>query len=709
MKASGLLAQRYKGWELGDSAQLLTTLVIGDAVLDDRSDPLSGPAALLTGLESARLDWSGVGGMPDAPYSLAFGDVYFSRQDGRAETEHVFILGNQLPERFASWQETRPFVIGETGFGTGLNMLCAWACFDTYAPPGARLHLVSTEKHPLAQEDLRRALAAWPEFVERARALVNQWPEPVRGVHRLILSERVILDLHLGDSAEYLTHLDGRVDAWFLDGFAPSKNPDMWQPALFEAMATHSHPSATLATFTCAGIVKRGLKTAGFEWTKAPGFGRKREMLRGHIATPPPDISRQRAPWFTPPSHQPARHVAIIGAGLAGASTAEALARRGVQVTLIDRQAPGAGASGNRQGALYVKLAAETNLQSRFYLAGLLYTRRLLKRLDPERQLWDDCGVLQLAMSDKEARRQATFLRNHALPQSVVEGISAEQASQRAGVSLTWGGLDYPAAGWVRLASLCQRLAECPGIVFRQASIATLERHDTGWSLELADGSSLAADQIVVANAWQAPDFSPLEWLPLKPIRGQVSELHLPPDASIASLKRVVCAGGYVLPMLKGVQSFGATFTPGDKDRELRESDHGANVREFEHMLPAYTEALRAEGVEFDPGRLSGRASLRAASPDKSPYAGPVPDAPAWRKDYAPLQKNARRAPAIAGQHHPGLWISAAHGSRGLASAPLCAEVLASRICDEPMPLEQELVDHLHPGRRLIADIMRGG
>nr|WP_227369174.1 bifunctional tRNA (5-methylaminomethyl-2-thiouridine)(34)-methyltransferase MnmD/FAD-dependent 5-carboxymethylaminomethyl-2-thiouridine(34) oxidoreductase MnmC [Halomonas sp. M20] len=663
----------------------------------------------MTELESARLNWAGADGMPDAPYSLAFDDVYFSRQDGRAETEHVFIQGNQLPERFAGWQSTRPFVIGETGFGTGLNMLCAWACFDTHAPEGARLHLVSTEKHPLTQGDLKRALTAWPEFAERARALVNQWPEPVRGVHRLILSNRVTLDLHLGDSVECLTHLDGCVDAWFLDGFAPSKNPDMWQPALFQAMAHRSHPEATFATFTCAGIVKRGLKAAGFAWMKAPGFGRKREMLRGHIAVPSSDSLRQHTPWFTPPSHQPARHVAIVGAGLAGASTAEALARRGVRITLIDREVPGTGASGNRQGALYVKLAAETNLQSRFYLAGLLYTRRLLERLDPERWLWNDCGVLQLAMTDKEARRQATFLRNHALPASLVEGVTPAQASQRAGVALTHGGLDYPRAGWVRPAALCQRLAAHADIVFRQAEVVTLEHHDAGWRLGLADGNSLSVDQVVVANAWQAPDFSPLEWLPLKPIRGQVSELQLPSDASIASLTRVICAGGYALPVLEGIQTFGATFAPGDTQSDLREADNATNLGEFERMLPAYTQELRANDVEFEPARLQGRASLRAASPDKSPYAGPAPDALAWRRDYAALQKNARRAPAVAGQHHPGLWISAAHGSRGLASAPLCAEVLASRICNEPMPLERELVDHLHPGRRLIAEIIRGG
>lgn len=665
----------------------------------------SYPLPPLAALESATLDWR-QDDTGEAPHSTRYEDVYFSRQDGRAETEHVFIQHNHLPERFATWQASRPFVIGETGFGTGLNMLCAWACFDRHAPGEARLHLVSTEKHPLTRSDLQRALAVWPDFAERAHVLVEQWPEPVVGVHRLVLDKRVTLDLHFGDSAERLSRLDGRVDAWFLDGFAPAKNPDMWQPDLFEAMAARSHPGATFATFTCAGFVKRGLKAAGFTWEKVPGFGRKREMLRGRIDTPLTDASRQATPWFMPPAVLPARHVAVIGAGLAGSSLAEALARRGVQVTLIDRQRPGAGASGNRQGALYVKLAAETNLQSRFYLAGLLYTQRWLKRLDPHRDLWQDTGVLQLAMNDKEVQRQTRFVANHPLPASLVEQVDAQTASERAGTRLEHGGLDYPAAGWVRPAALCQRLAASVGIHFRQGNVISLARGAEGWQLVLDDGEALIADQVVVATAWQALQFSQLDWLPLRPIRGQVSEL--PVLADIPPLTRVVCAGGYAPPPVDNRQCLGATFAPGETATDLREADHAANLAELRHMLPAYAAALTEASDVANPASISGRVGLRAASPDKSPYAGPVPVSERWLTDYASLGKDARRIPPTPGPHHPGLWVCAAHGSRGLASAPLCAEVIASRICNEPQPLERELADHLHPGRRLIADLVRG-
>ncbi len=664
----------------------------------------------LTGLETASLDWSTDEAGDAAPLSARFGDVYFSRHDGRAETEHVFLAGNDLARRFANWAHARPFIVGETGFGTGLNMLCAWACFDTHAPASARLHLVSTERYPLARDDLARALGAWPDLASRAGALLRQWPEPVAGVHRLELDARVTLDLHFGDAAERLALLEGRVDAWFLDGFAPSKNPDMWRPELFAALAARSHPGASFATFTCAGVVKRGLAAAGFAWRKVPGYGRKREMLVGEIAKPASDadaMRRRATPWFVPPAPRPVRHVAVIGAGIAGASMARALARRGIDVSLLDREAPGAGGSGNRQGALYVKLAAEPNDQSRAYLAGLQYSLRWLERLDPDHRLWSPSGLLQLAMNEREQARQTRFLATQRLPRTLLTDVDATEASGLAGVPVAYAGLSYPSAGWVRPAALCEFLSTAPGIVFRRAEVTALTTTAAGWRLALSNGGSLEADQVVIANAVAANRFAQTARLPLQAVRGQVSELRLPKEAP--TLTRVVCGGGYVSPPLDGVLTFGATFQPYEAETDLRMADHAANLAELERGLPALAQLLRDVGVAFEPTACTGRAGVRAASPDKSPYAGPVPDADAWRRDYAALGKDATRIPNIPGRHHPGLWISAAHGSRGLASAPLCAELIASRMCDEPLPLEWPLADHLHPGRRVVRDIVRGG
>jgi len=670
---------------------------------------VSRPSAALpplTGLASPDLSWHQDENGSIGPVSTQFDDVYFSRHDGRAETEHVFIHGNDLPRRLAAWTHQRPFVVGESGFGTGLNMLCAWACFETHAPPQARLHLVSTERFPLLRDDLARALSAWPELATHAERLVQQWPEPVAGVHRLLLDERVTLDLHFGDAAERIALLDGQIDAWFLDGFAPAKNPEMWRPELFSALASASRPGATFATFTCAGIVKRGLAAAGFAWRKAPGYGRKREMLRGEISLPPPNERRQATPWFTPPDVKIPQHVAVIGAGIAGATAAAALARRGIAVTLIDRFDRARLEPTHLQGALYVKLAADTNLQSRFYLAGLLHSRRWLAQLDPHHTLWQPSGVLQLGTSEKEQARQASFLANHALPESVVRGLDSTAASAAAGIEVNTPALDYPNAGWVKPIELCAHLATTPGVAFHQGEVKALHAVATGWALTLASGTIIEADQVVIASASEASSYAETAALPLQPVRGQISQLTLP--AGAPPLGRVVCAGGYVPPAADGVLNFGATFHPGEVDPHEREADHAANLAELERGLPALVSALCSAGAKLTPERLTGRTGIRAASPDKTPYAGPVPDAEAWRNDYASLAKDATRIPAIPGRHYPGLWLSTAHGSRGLSSAPLCAEVIASRICDEPLPLEWPLVDHLHPGRRIIRDLVRG-
>ncbi|CAM3474983.1 MAG: bifunctional tRNA (5-methylaminomethyl-2-thiouridine)(34)-methyltransferase MnmD/FAD-dependent 5-carboxymethylaminomethyl-2-thiouridine(34) oxidoreductase MnmC [Halomonas sp.] len=668
---------------------------------------------LLAALTTPTLTWNEDG----APRSAAFDDIYFTRGDGRAETEHVFLGANHLPERFASWTLARPFVIGETGFGTGLNMLCAWACFEQHAPPNARLHLLSTEKYPFDRLALERALAVWPSLAAYTQVLCAQWPAAVSGIHRLHLTERVTLDLHFGDTTERLEQLDGQVDAWFLDGFAPSKNPDMWHPALFNAMAARSRPGATFATFTCAGIVKRGLKAAGFHWQKVPGYGRKREMLAGSIESPPSDQRREKTPWFTPPSIEVAKHVAIIGAGLAGSSVAAALARRGVQVTVIEREAPGAGGSGNRQGALYVKLAAETNHQSRVYLAGLLYSQRWLAQQRCTQPLsasplWQPCGVIQLASGDKEALRQQRFIEQHPLPSEVVSAMQNPALTDTAALTIDAShGLFYSQAGWVRPKALCEHLLSHSNITLLQGDVASFDRKDAacasgqGWQLHLADGRIVEADQVVVASAHLANRFAQTLALPLQSVRGQVSEINLPEQ--VAGPSRVICAGGYVAPALDGVLTFGASFVPNNATTDVSAADHQRNIDELRQTLPALVAELEQAGSNLSPENLQGRAAVRAASPDKSPYAGPVPVADTWRADYCVLSKDATRVPDKRGEHHRGLWITTAHGSRGLASAPLCAELIASRLCDEPMPLEVPLVDHLHPGRRIISAIIR--
>ncbi|ODC04122.1 hypothetical protein BFW38_11895 [Terasakiispira papahanaumokuakeensis] len=656
----------------------------------------------LQGLAHASLDWQAQG-----PIARDYQDVYFSRDDGQAETRYVFIEQNLLPQRLAQWQQKRAFVIGETGFGTGLNLLCAWQALLDYAPPGTRLHFISVERHPLSHVDLSQALTSHPNLAPLAARLLAQYPEAVSGVHRLQLSERVSVDLLLGEAAEMLSLVNGPVDSWFLDGFAPAKNPQMWSSDLFQALARLSHPETHFATFTAAGVVKRGLKAVGFEVRKVAGFGHKRDMLRGQFrACHWPHPEYRQTPWLTPHPSTALGRIVIIGAGLAGLSTAEALTRRGYCVTILDAEGPGAGGSGNRQGALYIKLAVETNLQSRFYLNGLQYSRRWLTFLDPQQQFWQDSGVLQLAMTEKEQQRQARFIERHPnLPPNLLRSVTAAEASERAGLSLSHGGLWYGQAGWVRPGALCQWLCQHPGIDYQQGQVIDLQRGPHDWQLRLSDQRQLNADTVIVATAAAARTLPGLDWLPTKAIRGQVSHGRLT-DAT-PTPQCVICAGGYVSPSLEHQLCFGATFNLHESSPHLRVQDHQYNLEELAATLPDTAKALIDQGQTAE--QLEGRVAFRCASPDYSPIVGQAPDIDDWQQGYAVMGQDATRIPPHEGKRLPGLWLNLGHGSRGLASTPLAAELLASQLCGEPWPMESALAHHLDPGRLVIRQIIRQG
>ncbi len=215
--------------------------------------------------------------------SVQFDDVYFSAEDGLAETHHVFLKGNDLPARWQGAGEGKArFVVAETGFGTGLNFLATWKLFEETAEAGQALDFISFEKFPLSVAEIGEALLPWmDEFEGRVEAMLALYPLRVPGFHRLVLSERVTLTLVFDDVNEAMAQVERKVDCWFLDGFKPASNPGMWSEAVFVQMARLSKKGARFATFTSAGFVKRGLREVGFDVRKVPGFGSKWAMLVG--------------------------------------------------------------------------------------------------------------------------------------------------------------------------------------------------------------------------------------------------------------------------------------------------------------------------------------------------------------------------------------------------------------------------------------------
>jgi tRNA 5-methylaminomethyl-2-thiouridine biosynthesis bifunctional protein len=652
-------------------------------------------------LRHASIDWS-----QDTPFARDFDDIYFSRDGGADEAIHVFLRQNRLPERFSTLQAGNGFTVVETGFGTGLNWLATMDLWQRQASPGW-LHYVSVEKLPLAPADLLRAHACWPAFTAFANALQHRYPPLVAGFHRLVFPEwRSTLTLFFGDIADFLPRLEARADAWFLDGFAPDRNPEMWTPALFTGMASLSKPGATFATFTAAGSVRRGLAGAGFAVSKVPGHGRKREMLSGSLALRQaaleirPDRGVAAKPWLQRLQPELAeRHACVIGAGIAGAQTAHRLALRGWKVTVLERGLPAQGASGNPGAVLYPRLAPPAQALDNFRQAAWLLAIRELELLPPEDSPWHRCGLLQLLTGNHA--EDAEKLPHANLPAALVERLCPEEASRRAGLPLQVDALWYPLAGWLAPEAHIQQLLRAPGITLRtQCAADRLERSGALWHVLGREGEVLAVCPVViVASAHEAMNLKAFAHLPLQAVRGQVSSPRATPGS--LPLATLLCHDGYMTPALPdGRHCLGATFQPGRHDTIVLTADHEENRAQLREASPALADSLEPVAA------WTGRAAVRCQSPDYLPVLGPIPDRDAFLQAYAGLSDGKVMAypglPVL-----PGLYANLAHGSQGFSQAALAAEILAAELDGEPFPVSRKVLDSLHPSRFWIREIRR--
>lgn len=623
-------------------------------------------------LEPAHLKFS-----PDGtPWSDVYGDIYHSSSGGPDQARHVFLGGNQLPRR---WQDKERFVILETGFGLGLNFLTTWAAFRQNPGTCTRLHFVSVEKHPFHSHDLRQAQAAWPEFAPFSEALLQQWPLLTPGIHRLFLDEgRVVLTLVFGDAREKLRRLELRADAFYLDGFSPAKNPELWDEDICRAIARIAAPGATLATWSVSGSLREALKANEFSLEKQPGFAEKREMLVGHYQ------SRKPNP-YPAPTH---RRTLVIGAGVAGTSIANALAGRNWDVEVLERgSGPGQGASGNQAGVFRPLPSVDDNYLFRLTRAGFLAARTHLENLaakgHPVR--WGKTGALHLARDNEHELAQARAVETLGLPPEFIQYLNQEEASALLGWPTAHGGWYFPEGGWVQPPSLCHaNLQAFPERIHTRydCSVADIRYQDGEWHALDAQGKTLAAaPHLVMASGIEAPRFSPFAWLPQRPARGQTS---LIPECAIPPLKMLVCGQGYITPAVDGLRVAGASFEMDDLETDIRTKERQENINKINTMLPGLIPDIVQD-------TLSGRVGFRPMSPDRLPIVGPMPEASSETGT-----RKMRHVPAL-----PGLWCMQGFGTRGIVWSALMADFLASRMEGEPLPLENDLIRAISPERFL--------
>jgi tRNA 5-methylaminomethyl-2-thiouridine biosynthesis bifunctional protein len=573
-----------------------------------------------------------------APRSPRFDDVYYSSAGGLAEARLVFLEGCDLPR---AWSGRSRFVVGELGFGTGLNILALLDLWRRTRPPGAHLHVFSVEAFPMPAQDARRALAPWPPLADLAEQLLAAWPRRARGFHRLDLAGLgATLDLAVMDAAEALQAWTGQADAWFLDGFSPSRNPAMWTSQVLAGVARRSGPGARLATFTVAGAVRRDLQAQGFQVEKRPGFAAKRERLEAWLPATP----RELAP-------KP-RRVVIIGGGIAGASLARAFRALAVNPCLIEASAVGAGASGNAAALVMPRLDAGDGP------IGALYAQALARAAD----LYDQTpaaviarGADQIEVGPKDPSRFDRIARSDLFEAGAVERLAPPGVAARLAEPSTVGGLAFRDARVVEPAAVLDAWLE--GVDLLIGQVAAIAPVDSQWRLMDADHREIArADVVCLACGLDASRLAPD--IALAALRGQVSLADRSPPSP-------VIGGGYAIPTRQGLL-FGATHDRDDADSAVRSEDHRRNLALLAGVLPALASRLAVADV-------TGRAGVRAVTPDFLPLAGPL-------------------AP-------PGLFILSGLGSRGFCAAPLLAEHVAALALGAPSPLPVALAEIVHPGR----------
>lgn len=613
-------------------------------------------------VDFAELDFS----QPGQPRSRLFNDLYFSQQGALAESEHVFLTMNDLPHRWR--QHPRSFfTIGETGFGAGINFLVAWEAFRAQNSL-QRLHFVSAERYPIHPEQLAAILRPLQDQLSGVPALLTAYQHLVPGWNRISF-KNAELTLWIGDAKAGFEDFNGRVDAWFLDGFSPACNPDLWSPQLFSALAQASHGETTFATYSVARAVREGLAAAGFSWTKQPGFGLKQHCLSGYFT----GREGPMKPCLGWPRPKPVTtsQIAIVGGGLAAAELVNSALRRDLEVTVI---APQQHPLGNIQGAVYARPGLEADPNTQWYASALSYRLRRWQQVGAN---WPggQTGLLQLMPPERWRKIQDHF-DQHPFAQ-LCQPISADAASQFAGTAIHRPALWFATSGWISIQDYI--VQQCQQVRRLETWVQSMHHDGSRWQLVDAEGQQHLFEQVILATGANTAQWEPCRHLPIQSVRGQITAID-----GTQGPNCVICGDRYATPNTpSGRWHVGSTFQPNQTEVKARPADRLANGQALLTLAPDIYPA-------FASGQHSDAVGVRAASPDRLPIAGPL---------VQPAAATAHPWQWHRLHYQPGLWVMAALGSKGLTSAPLLAEYVIAQITGEPLPFGHQMEQRIHAER----------
>ena len=672
-------------------------------------------------ITSAKIAWQNDDAGNQVPVSWEFGDVYFSHADGLAESRHVFLAHNQLPERLANLADKQCFTVAELGFGTGLNFLATWQLWRQLRAQqphltSARLHFITTEKYPIPLNDLTQILALWaqraPELAKLIEGFLANYPPLIAGCHRLnFIDDNITLDIWLGDASDSLASLETEisinrphVDAWFLDGFAPSCNETLWAESIFTQMQRLSHTGTTAATYSCASIVKRGLQTHGFIIKKVKGFGRKREMLTAVMAgitdfLPTESLAIESVSlnddsnasiYPNLPSH-----TVVIGAGVAGLLTAWTLANRGIAVTMVDKVAPLAGASGNPRALLAPNMTPIHHVYEHLHTIGYLYSGRLYRYFNQQAVLQqtplilEQTGTLDLLIKTNIGTAQIADY-----PNEMATTITTEEARRLSGLKLKdlADNLYLPQSGLVNPQTLKTIILAHPNINYQQLSVTDVKEtadkvtvigdKDSDNGNNSQNPVTICADNVVICAAYESHQLDK-RIVECRTIRGQLS-WFTPTDEQVAGLPQLPLKySGYCAPFIgqsddpevniiaEGQQQFllGASFVDADASTDIRREENQQNYDKLLEDMPELGNVL-----PDDTSAWQARAGVRTQTIDYHPLVGRL--------------AQSRR-----------IWTLSAMGAKGYALAPICAEALADMMLGCFTPLSAVTLARLSPNR----------
>lgn len=629
------------------------------------------------------------------PHSNHFDDIYFSHEDGIAETKHVFINGNDLINRWQKNHKVDDFVVAETGFGTGLNLLVLLQQWQLTKDKPKHLHFISVEKHPLSFDDIQKAHQAFPALGPFSQQLLSIWrglDDHFRcGIQRFELNQEVSLTLAFGDATENLKQLHATVDAWFLDGFAPKKNPDMWHDELITEINRLSRPGSTLATFTAAGDIRRRLEAQGFVVTKVPGFGKKREMITAafdHKKKP----QKQGHRWYPLPSVLPeneqadSKHITILGAGIAGLSLAHYFKQAGFHTTIIDQNTqPMQQASGNALAMVMPVITAQDSPETQFYQRAFAHAHGFYTE-----QEFNAIGVEQL-ITDEKTKLWAQAIDQAQPPAQVLKVMQQKQA------------VLYPNAGYLDTQKVAGRLSQSVD-QYLTHKISHITQNQSGhWQLHAGNENIATAKLLIIANGIQAQIIGQSHGfdLGLTVKHGMTSVIKAP----AMDLQHIMLDSGYLIPdAVNNRWVCGATFdhlpeAQWDDDAELA-ADHWQRNKQWWQGHAIHDVLENAEVV-------AGHAAIRATTADHLPLCGPIIDQAQFQADYHDLHhgRHWQDYPEAAVKNN--LYVLNGLGSRGFTSAPLLAQHLCAMICAQPLPLEDDLCKIIHPNRFLYRSLKK--